>query len=192
MRRENEEKTDRPVRLASQIYHIPSLSLLAGHTTTATASSTGSAKVSPRSFANSQRHVPIFFNRTGPLALLSLLLILGVFFPWARTSSVFFPSQSSESSSLSKWRHYTLPEEASFLAKDRTIIVCAVSHPYLPFLNNWLISISRQKHQDKVLVIAEDYATLFEVNERWPGHAVLVPPAPDSQTAHKFGSQVVS
>ncbi|CAN6566209.1 unnamed protein product [Malus baccata var. baccata] len=62
--------------------------------------------------------------------------------------------------------------------------------PYLPFLNNWLISIARQKHQDKVLVIAEDYATLYKVNEWWPGHAVLVPPAPDAQTAHKFGSQV--
>ncbi|KAM1252563.1 hypothetical protein ACFX13_041391 [Malus domestica] len=65
--------------------------------------------------------------------------------------------------------------------------VCAVSQPYLPFLNNWLISIARQKHQDKVLVIAEDYATLYKVNEWWPGHAVLVPPAPDAQTAHKFG-----
>jgi rhamnogalacturonan II specific xylosyltransferase len=62
----------------------------------------------------------------------------------------------------------------------------------LPFLSNWLISISRQKHQDKVLVIAEDYATLYKVNEKWPGHAVLVPPAPDSQTAHKFGSQVLA
>jgi rhamnogalacturonan II specific xylosyltransferase len=72
------------------------------------------------------------------------------------------------------------------------VIVCAVSQPYLPFLSNWLISISRQKHQDKVLVIAEDYATLYNVNERWPGHAVLVPPAPDSQSAHKFGSQVLN
>ncbi|KAF5195523.1 UDP-D-xylose:L-fucose alpha-1,3-D-xylosyltransferase MGP4 [Thalictrum thalictroides] len=50
-------------------------------------------------------------------------------------------------------------------------------------------SISKQKHQDKVLVIAEDYATLYTVNQRWPGHAVLVPPAPDAQTAHKFGSE---
>ncbi|KAB1219528.1 UDP-D-xylose:L-fucose alpha-1,3-D-xylosyltransferase MGP4 [Morella rubra] len=91
--------------------------------------------------------------------------------------------------SLSKWRDYTLAQAASFVAKNGTVIVCAVSQPYLPFLNNWLISISRQKHQDKVLVIAEDYATLYKVNERWPGHAVLVPPAPDAQTAHKFGSQ---
>ncbi|KAJ4838006.1 UDP-D-xylose:L-fucose alpha-1,3-D-xylosyltransferase mgp4 [Turnera subulata] len=146
-------------------------------------------QLSPRSSANSHRHIPIFFNRTGLLALLSLLLILGFFFPWARTSSVFSPSESSSSSSLSKWRRYTLPEAASFVAKNGTIIVCAVSHPWLPFLNNWLISVSRQKHQDKVLVIAEDYATLFKVNGRWPGHAVLVPPAPDSQTAHDFGSQ---
>nr|POE98164.1 isoform 2 of udp-d-xylose:l-fucose alpha-1,3-d-xylosyltransferase mgp4 [Quercus suber] len=48
---------------------------------------------------------------------------------------------------------------------------------------------SLQKHQDKVLVIAEDYAMLFKVNQLWPGYAVLIPPAPDSQTAHKFGSQ---
>jgi rhamnogalacturonan II specific xylosyltransferase len=80
----------------------------------------------------------------------------------------------------------------AFVAKNKTVIVCAVSQPYLPFLSNWLISISRQKHQDKVLVIAEDYATLYNVNERWPGHAVLVPPAPDSQSAHKFGSQVLN
>ena len=71
-----------------------------------------------------------------------------------------------------------------------TVIVCAVSQPYLPFLNNWLISIVRQKHHEKVLVIAEDYATLYTVNGRWPGHAVLIPPAPDAQVAHKFGSQV--
>lgn len=76
------------------------------------------------------------------------------------------------------------------MAKNGTVIVCAVSQPYLPFLNNWLISIARQKNHEKVLVIAEDYATLYKVNERWPGHAVLVPPAPDAQTAHKFGSQV--
>ncbi|CAL9238540.1 unnamed protein product [Arabidopsis halleri] len=53
----------------------------------------------------------------------------------------------------------------------------------------WLISISRQNHEEKVLVIAEDYATLYKVNERWPGHAVLIPPALDPQAAHKFGSQ---
>jgi rhamnogalacturonan II specific xylosyltransferase len=97
---------------------------------------------------------------------------------------------SSTRPSLSKWRDYTLAQAASFVAKNGTVIVCAVSQPYLPFLNNWLISIARQKHHDKVLVIAEDYATLYKVNERWPGHAVLVPPAPDAQTAHKFGSQV--
>ncbi|KAJ4824468.1 UDP-D-xylose:L-fucose alpha-1,3-D-xylosyltransferase mgp4 [Turnera subulata] len=132
-------------------------------------------------------HSPAF-NRTGLLTLLSLLLILGIVFPWGRTSYVFTPSEPS--SPLSKWRHYTLPEAASFVAKNGTVIVCAVSHPWLPFLNNWLISLSRQKQEDKVLVIAEDYATLFEVNERWPGHAVLVPPAPDSQTAaHDYGSQ---
>ncbi|KAJ7962495.1 Glycosyltransferase [Quillaja saponaria] len=63
------------------------------------------------------------------------------------------------------------------------------SEPALPFLNNWLISITRQKHQNKVLVIAGDYGTLDKVNGRWPGHAVLIPPALDAQTTHKFGSK---
>ena len=105
---------------------------------------------------------------------------------------LFSPSKlSSTSSQRSKWRDYTLADAADFVGKKKgTVIVCAVSQPYLPFLSNWLISISRQKHQDEVLVIAEDYATLYQVNEKWPGHAVLVPPAPDAQTAHKFGSQV--
>ena len=130
------------------------------------------------------------FTPTAFLLLLSLLIILGVFLPWADMPDFLFSSNSNTSSQYSKWRDYTLAQAASFVAKNGTVIVCAVSHPYLPFLNNWLISIARQKHQDKVLVIAEDYATLFKVNQRWPGHAVLVPPAPDSQTAHKFGSQV--
>lgn len=115
------------------------------------------------------------------------MLILGVFMPWTGMPQGIF---SVSKPSLTKWRQYTLAQAASFVAKNGTVIVCAVSQPYLPFLNNWLISIARQNHQDKVLVIAEDYATLYKINERWPGHAVLVPPAPDSQTAHKFGSQV--
>ncbi|KAI3942484.1 hypothetical protein MKW98_013136 [Papaver atlanticum] len=53
-------------------------------------------------------------------------------------------------------------------------------------------------HQEKVLVIAEDYKTSFLVNQRWPGfgcpysnsgHAVLIAPAPENQSAHKFESQ---
>lgn len=142
--------------------------------------------ISPRSSSTSQRPISIF-NRTALLVLLSLLVVLGVFLPWAGMPGFIF---SSTRPSLSKWRDYTLAQAASFVAKNGTVIVCAVSQPYLPFLNNWLISIARQKHHDKVLVIAEDYATLYKVNERWPGHAVLVPPAPDAQTAHKFGSQV--
>ena len=109
--------------------------------------------------------------------------------PWSGMPQSMF-SNSKKAYSLSKWRDYSLAEAASYVAKNGTVIVCAVSQPYLPFLNNWLISITRQKHQEKVLVIAEDYATLYKVNEKWPGHAVLVPPAPDAQTAHKFGSQV--
>lgn len=144
--------------------------------------------LSPRQSSSSQRPISLF-SRTGLIALLSLLLILGVILPWTGTPSIF---SSSKPASQTKWQQYTLSQAVSFVARNKTVIVCAVSQPYLPFLSNWLISISRQKHQDKVLVIAEDYATLYKVNEKWPGHAVLVPPAPDSQTAHKFGSQVLT
>ncbi|RLN08157.1 hypothetical protein C2845_PM11G24320 [Panicum miliaceum] len=68
-------------------------------------------------------------------------------------------------------------------------LLAAVSGPYLPFLSNWLISVRRAGRADQVLVIAEDYETLDRINAAWPGHAVLVPPAPDAQDAHKFGSQ---
>ncbi|KAL0845949.1 hypothetical protein Bca101_019195 [Brassica carinata] len=122
------------------------------------------------------------------LLLLALLVILGVFLPWAGSPLFPFPNTIS-SSTHSKWREYSLAQAVEFAAKNGTVIVCIVSYPYLPFLNNWLISVSRQKHHDKVLVIAEDYATLYKVNDKWPGHAVLIPPALDSQTAHKFGSQ---
>ncbi|KAF3784129.1 UDP-D-xyloseL-fucose alpha-1-3-D-xylosyltransferase [Nymphaea thermarum] len=114
---------------------------------------------------------------------------VGVQRPAVVTGEKVRRSLFSSSESLSKWRDYTLSEAAAFVAKDGTVIVCAVSQPYLPFLNNWLISITKQKHEEKVLVIAEDYATLYKVNQKWPGHAVLIPPAPDAQTAHKFGSQ---
>ncbi|KAL0412105.1 UNVERIFIED_CONTAM: UDP-D-xylose:L-fucose alpha-1,3-D-xylosyltransferase M [Sesamum latifolium] len=121
------------------------------------------------------------------LLLLSLLVILGVIFPYLQSPVSLFSFKSW--SSDSKWREYTLPDAAAYVAKNNTLIVCAVSEAYLPFLNNWLISIARQKQQDKVLVIAEDFATLYKVNERWPGHAVLVPPALEAAAAHKFGSQ---
>nr|XP_043620683.1 UDP-D-xylose:L-fucose alpha-1,3-D-xylosyltransferase MGP4-like [Erigeron canadensis] len=129
------------------------------------------------------------FNRTTVLLLLTLIIILGVFSPWIGERSLFSVT-STRDLFESKWRSYTLPEAVSFVANNgTTVIVCAVSQPYLPFLNNWLISIVRQKHHQKVLVIAEDYSTLFTVNAKWPGHAVLIPPAPDFQLAHKFGSQ---
>ena len=69
------------------------------------------------------------------------------------------------------------------------MLLAAVSGPYLPFLSNWLISVRRAGRADQVLVIAEDYETLDRINAAWPGHAVLVPPAPDARRAHKFGSQ---
>lgn len=144
--------------------------------------------ISARSSPNWGRSISVF-GRTGLLVLLTLVVVLGVVLPGMRAPDGLFGGSKV---SVSKWREYTLEEAVPFAAKNGTLIVCAVSQPYLPFLNNWLISISRQKHQDKVLVIAEDYATLYAVNDRWPGHAVLVPPAPDAQVAHKFGSQVYS
>ncbi|XP_057813840.1 UDP-D-xylose:L-fucose alpha-1,3-D-xylosyltransferase MGP4 isoform X1 [Cryptomeria japonica] len=140
--------------------------------------------------ANSTSNIPhrsiSIFNPTGLIILLSLVVILGVFSPWIGLPvSLFTGTGWSEL----KWREYTLDQAVQTVAKNGTVIICAVSQPYLPFLNNWLISITKQKHQDQVLIIAEDYATLYKVNKRWPGHAVLIPPVPDLQTAHRFGSQ---
>ncbi|KAK1275255.1 hypothetical protein QJS04_geneDACA011152 [Acorus gramineus] len=148
--------------------------------------------LSPRSLAATAHQNPAaaLFKRSTLLFLLSLLIILGVFFPYSGNPNIFsyIVGRGGGSTDL-KWRDYTLSEAAAFVGKNGTVIVCAVSQPYLPFLNNWLISVARRGHHEKVLVIAEDYATLYRVNRKWPGHAVLVPPAPDAQTAHKFGSQ---
>lgn len=141
---------------------------------------------SPRSSTNSQRPISIF-SPIVILVLLSLVVVLGVFSPWVGMPQGIF---STTEPAISKWRHYTLAQALPFVAKNGTVIVCIVSQPYLPFLSNWLISITRQKRQDQVLVIAEDYASLYKVNERWPGHAVLIPPVLDAEAAHKFGSQV--
>ncbi|RZS16948.1 hypothetical protein BHM03_00049024 [Ensete ventricosum] len=153
---------------------------------------------SPRAAVYGMPHRPIssfLLGRAGLLAVLSLLVLLGILLPWSGPMAALFSSSSSHlgaaHGSLSRWKDYTLAQAAAFAARNRTVVVCAVSRPYLPFLKNWLISVARQKRQDQVIVIAEDYATLYEVNRRWPGHAVLVPPASDSQTAHKFGSQVL-
>lgn len=143
--------------------------------------------LSPRSSQNYQKPSTLF-NRTNLVCLLALLVVLGVIFPWIEIPEGLYVGSHAKFSQ-SKWRDYKLSEAAANVAKNNTLIVCAVSEPYLPFLNNWLISITRQKHHEKVLVIAEDYPTLYKVNEKWPGHAVLVPPALEAQTAHKFGSQ---
>ncbi|GAB4844543.1 UDP-D-xylose:L-fucose alpha-1,3-D-xylosyltransferase mgp4 [Ancistrocladus abbreviatus] len=142
--------------------------------------------LSPRILVNYQRP-NLYFNKTNLFILFSLLILLGFLHPYLG----FFSGTTlfSDVNSQSKWRNYSLKDAVSFVGQNGTVIICAVSEPYLPFLNNWLISIVRQNHHDKVLVIAEDYATLYKVNERWPGHAVLIPPALDSQSAHKFGSQ---
>ncbi|XP_052156440.1 UDP-D-xylose:L-fucose alpha-1,3-D-xylosyltransferase MGP4-like [Oryza glaberrima] len=116
-------------------------------------------------------------------SLLALLLLLALLFPWG-------PPRHS-SAPASPWRGYTLQEAAAFAARagNGTIVLAAVSGPYLPFLSNWLITVRRAGRADQVLVVAEDYDTLERINAAWPGHAVLVPPAPDAQVAHKFGSQ---
>jgi len=121
------------------------------------------------------------------LSLLSLIIVLGVFSPWVGMPQKLFFTSNTE---ISKWGHYTLDQALTFVAKNGTVIVCIVSQPYLPFLNNWLISIAMHKRHDMVLVIAEDYPSLYKVNELWPGHAVLIPPVLDLEASHKFGSQV--
>lgn len=149
--------------------------------------------LSPKSQSQTPPHTfSSLFNRTTILLLITLLIILGIFSPYTtfQTPSLF-TSSTTPSPFETKWKTYTLRQALSFVAKNdtKTVIVCIVSEPYLSFLNNWLISIVRQKHHEKVLVIAEDYKTLFVVNGKWPGHAVLVPPVIDTQVAHKFGSQ---
>ncbi|KAG7553318.1 Nucleotide-diphospho-sugar transferase [Arabidopsis thaliana x Arabidopsis arenosa] len=153
---------------------------------------------SPRSYSSISNRPIFLLSRNGLLLLLlALFLLLGVFLPWPGSPLLLLPNRVSSPSYVtslspqakSEWRDYTLAQAAKFVAKNGTVIVCAVSSPFLPFLNNWLISVSRQKHQEKVLVIAEDYITLYKVNEKWPGHAVLIPPALDSKTAYSFGSQ---
>ncbi|KAF8719907.1 hypothetical protein HU200_024671 [Digitaria exilis] len=116
-------------------------------------------------------------------SLLALLLFAALLLPWGPTRPSSVPA--------SPWRAYTLQEAAAFAARagNGTVLLAAVSGPYLPFLSNWLISVRRAGRADQVLVIAEDYETLDRINSAWPGHAVLVPPAPDAQAAHKFGSQ---
>ncbi|KAI3768169.1 hypothetical protein L2E82_18625 [Cichorium intybus] len=111
----------------------------------------------------------MLFNRTTLLLLPTLLIIFGVFSLWIGDRSTFFSSLDNYRVSLeAKWRGYTLPEAFTYVAKNgSTMIVCAVSQPYLLFLNNWLISIVKQKHHEEVLVIAEDYATLYTVNGWW-------------------------
>ncbi|XP_074558428.1 UDP-D-xylose:L-fucose alpha-1,3-D-xylosyltransferase MGP4-like [Curcuma longa] len=132
-------------------------------------------------------------SRSGLLSVLALLLFLVVFvpLPGRRPVSALLSSFSpgDDDGAVSRWKDYTVARAAAFAARNDTLIVTAVSEPFLPLLNNWLISVARQKRQDQVLIFAEDYATLYEINRRWPGHAVLVQPAPDSQTAHNFGSQ---
>ncbi|KAM3282443.1 UDP-D-xylose:L-fucose alpha-1,3-D-xylosyltransferase MGP4 [Capsicum chacoense] len=147
--------------------------------------------LSPPSSPTSPKPTLFLQSRTTLFLLLSLLVILGVFYPYIQFPQNGLLSYTSKTYSPfeSKWRDYSLSKAAAFVAKNNTLIVCIVSEAYLPFLNNWLISIVRQKHHEKVLVIAEDYPTLFKVNERWPGHAVIIPPVLESQAAHKFGSQ---
>ncbi|KOM25496.1 hypothetical protein LR48_Vigan107s001500 [Vigna angularis] len=143
--------------------------------------------VSASSSTNSKRPFSSVLGPTTLLALLALVVVVGVFCPWVGMPQAL--SFTLTSTSAPKWDHYTLEQALSFVAKNGSVIVCIVSQPYLPFLNNWLISIAMQDRQDMVLVIAEDYASLHRVNDLWPGHAVLIPPVLDAEAAHKFGSQ---
>ncbi|KAL2478724.1 UDP-D-xylose:L-fucose alpha-1 [Forsythia ovata] len=122
---------------------------------------------------NYQKPTTNFLTRTNLILLFTLLIILGVLIPWIQVPEGFLMFNSNPNS---KWRDYTLSDAAARVAKNNTLIVCAVTLP-------------RQKQHEKVLVIAEDYATLYKVNERWPGHAILVPPVLEAAAAHKFGSQ---
>ncbi|CAI8617720.1 unnamed protein product [Vicia faba] len=139
---------------------------------------------SPSSSANSKKPLSIL-SPTVLLPLLTLIVVLGIFSPWLGVPQNLFFTSNPE---ISKWGHYTLDQALTFVAKNGTVIVCIVSQPYLPFLNNWLISVAMQKRHDMVLVIAEDYHSLYKVNELWPGHAVLIPPVLDVEASHKFGS----
>ncbi|KAL8138482.1 hypothetical protein V2J09_004483 [Rumex salicifolius] len=123
--------------------------------------------------------------------LFFLLIAVGFLLPYSGILSTISSPSFLSDPRLSRWQQYSLHDAVSFVGRagNGTVIVCIVSEPYLPFLNNWLISVARHGHQDKVLVIAEDYGTLLRVNERWPGHAVIIPPVLDLQSAHKFGSQ---
>ncbi|KAL2343603.1 hypothetical protein Fmac_004888 [Flemingia macrophylla] len=145
---------------------------------------------SPRSWSSSKK--PLSLSLVGPtalLALLSVVVVVGVFCPWLGNGVFSFSSSSSSAPPASKWTGYTLQQALSFVAANSSVIVCIVSQPYLPFLNNWLISIAMHHRHHMVLVIAEDYASLHRVNQLWPGHAVLIPPVLDADAAHKFGSQ---
>ena len=145
--------------------------------------------LSPRLISINPQRSSFLPTRGKLLTLFSLLIVVGFLFPYMGFSnnSVFSNTQFAFQS---KWKNYSLKEALSFVGRNGTVIICIVSEPYLQFLNNWLISVSRQNHQDMVLVVAEDYATLYKVNKRWPGHAVLIPPVLESHSAHRFGSLV--
>ncbi|KAL9253173.1 UDP-D-xylose:L-fucose alpha-1,3-D-xylosyltransferase MGP4-like protein [Drosera capensis] len=144
--------------------------------------------LSPR-ISLSHHRSTLLFNKTTLIVLISLLIILGFLHPYMGFNGSSLFSFNAHQGFESKWRDYTLKEAVEFVGINGFVIVCAVSEPYLPFLNNWVISIARVGKHERVLVIAEDYGTLYRINERWPGHAVLIPPVPESGTAHKFGSE---
>ena len=87
-----------------------------------------------RSSTNSQRPFSIF-SPCNPCSPASSHCVVGVFWPLKEMPRGLF---SSTKRAFSKWRHYTLSQALSFAAKNGTVIVCAMSQLYLPFLNNWL------------------------------------------------------
>eukprot|EP00249_Psilotum_nudum_P015071 c25151_g1_i2 orf=795-1886(-) len=139
---------------------------------------------------SSQRPISFFFRLSG-LALwlssiLGVCLLLLSFLALPRSSELFGGPVRVEKR---RWESLTLQEAVGSIARNGTVIVCVVSQPYLPFLSNWLGSVGKYERREQVLVIAEDYGTLYAVNEKWPGHAVIVPPVLPLGPAHRFGSQ---
>ncbi|KAH7301403.1 hypothetical protein KP509_23G024300 [Ceratopteris richardii] len=132
---------------------------------------------------SARRSLPLTYPITA-IAIVSIISALYFLFPptFSTKAAVYLDMRE-------RWKAYTLAEAVHSIARNKTIIVCAVSQRHLPFLVNWITSIARHHRHHEVLVIAEDYATLYRVNEKWPGHAVLIPPAPELEEEQIFGSQ---
>ncbi|KAJ7962489.1 Glycosyltransferase [Quillaja saponaria] len=102
--------------------------------------------VTTRSSSLISQRLSLISSPTTSFVLLSFIIVLGVFLRWV---DVPVGLSSSNKPVITEWHDYTLKQAASFVARNGTVIVCAVSQPSLLFLNNWLISVAQQNHQDK-------------------------------------------